>query len=113
MKWWSAGAVLIFDAPRLTGGRGPRRDISQRPRENLDRGKRAREETRTDVNFRGRRRDARGSMKTARRERDADRAASANARRTQVEHMKVVARMPTELSVEETAAPADSQVGDV
>ena len=40
-------------------------------------------------------------MKTAPRERDADRAASANARRTQVEHMKVVARMPTELSVEE------------
>ena len=40
-----------------------------------------------------------GSMKTAPRERD--RAASANARRTQVEHMKVVARMPTELSVEE------------
>ena len=38
-------------------------------------------------------------MKTAPRERD--RAASANARRTQVEHMKVVARMPTELSVEE------------
>ena len=69
------------------------------------------EETRTDVNFRGRRRDARGSMKTARRERD--RAASANETRTQVEHMKVVARMPTELSVEETAAPADSQVGDV
>ena len=33
--------------------------------------------------------------------------------KTQVEHMKVVARMPTELSVEETAAPADSQVGDV
>ena len=47
--------------------------------------------------------------------------------RTQVEHMKVVARMPTELSVEErnllwtsdaadaaeTSAPADSQVGDV
>ena len=31
----------------------------------------------------------------------AARAASANARRTQVEHMKVVARMPTELSVEE------------
>ena len=56
-------------------------------------------ETRTDVNFRGRRRDARGSMKAAPRERD--RAASANARRTQVEHMKVVARMPTELSVEE------------
>ena len=50
-------------------------------------------------------------MKTARRERD--RAASANETRTQVEHMKVVARMPTELSVEETAAPADSQVGDV
>ena len=38
-------------------------------------------------------------MKTARRERD--RAASANETRTQVEHMKVVARMPTELSVEE------------
>ena len=100
MKWWSAGAGLIFDAPRPKRGRGPRRDTSQRPRENLDRRNRAREETRTDVNFRGRR-DARGSMKTAPRERDAARAASANARRTQVEHMKVVARMPTELSVEE------------
>ena len=40
-------------------------------------------------------------MKTAPRERDADRAASVNETRTQVEHMKVVARMPTELSVEE------------
>ena len=40
-------------------------------------------------------------MKTAPRERHAARAASANETRTQVEHMKVVARMPTELSVEE------------
>ncbi len=70
------------------------------PEKNWTGGNRAREETRTDVNFRGRR-DARGSMKTAPRERDADRAASANETRTQVEHMKVVARMPTELSVEE------------
>ena len=40
-------------------------------------------------------------MMKAPRERDADRAASADETRTQVEHMKVVARMPTELSVEE------------
>ena len=86
MKWWSAGAVLIFDAPRLTGGRGPpRRYLATAPSIGTG-GNRAREETRTDVNFRGRRRDARGSMKTA--PRDAADAA-------------------------ETAAPADSQVGDV
>ena len=40
-------------------------------------------------------------MMKAPRERDAARAASAPHTQTQVEHMKVVARMPTELSVEE------------
>ena len=110
MKWWSAGAGLIRRAAAYGGAGAAPRYLATAPSVGTG-GNRAREATRTDVNFRGRRRDARGSMKTARRERD--RAASANARRTQVEHMKVVARMPTELSVEETAAPADSQVGDV
>ena len=68
MKWWSAGAGLIFDAPRRTGG-GGRAAI---PRDGPEHRKSRERETRT-----------------------------ANARRTQVEHMKVVARMPTELSVEE------------